>query len=166
MIQLFIETKRARKLLEGMQNELADIKKENVIHHYEFRKDPATERLIASDTGIGTLKNIMTENTTTSAGNDHGIKGLTVQGGGPRETIATAEPTVDNATEYLTVLRFTPASDIPMKSPADNWDCYLFSMLHLAGSRLLLSDWQNCTVKLVDMQTNNLVSQIIVPGKP
>ncbi|XP_052783490.1 uncharacterized protein LOC128219637 isoform X2 [Mya arenaria] len=165
MIQFFIETKRAKKLLEGLQNDLADINKKNVIHHYEFRKDPATERLIASDTGIGTLENIVTENTTTSDSNQ-GIIGLTFQGDGPRDTMATAEPTVGNATEDLTVLRFTPASDIPIKSPTDNRDCYLSSMLHLAGSRLLLTDWHNCTVKLVDMQTNSLVFQIEVLGSP
>ncbi|XP_052805897.1 tripartite motif-containing protein 45-like [Mya arenaria] len=58
MIQLFIETKRAKKLLEVLQNDLADINKEHVVHYYEFRKDPATDRLIASDTGLGTLKTL------------------------------------------------------------------------------------------------------------
>ncbi|XP_052798118.1 tripartite motif-containing protein 45-like [Mya arenaria] len=61
MIQLFIETNRAKELLEGLQIELAHINKENVIHHYEFRKDPTTERLIVSDTGLGTLEHIVTE---------------------------------------------------------------------------------------------------------
>ncbi|XP_052792651.1 uncharacterized protein LOC128226703, partial [Mya arenaria] len=166
MIQLFIETKRAKKLLEGLQNELADINKKNVIHHFEFRKDPATERLIASDTGIGTLKIIMTENITVSADSNHDIVGQTVQGDGPRETMATSEPTVGNATVDLTVLRFTSASDIPMKSPTDIMGCYLSNMLHLAGSRLLMADFYNSKVKVVDMQTNSLVSQISVPGQP
>ncbi|XP_052792639.1 uncharacterized protein LOC128226696 [Mya arenaria] len=166
MIQLFIKTKRAKKQLEGLQIELAHINKENVIHHYEFRKYPATERLIASDTGIGTLANTMIEKPTALADSNHGILGLTVQGDVPRNTMATVEPTVGNATVDLTILRFTPALDMTMKSPTDNRDCYLSSMLHLAGSRLIMADWHNCTVKLVDLQTNNLLSQISVPGHP
>ncbi|XP_052806697.1 uncharacterized protein LOC128235949 isoform X1 [Mya arenaria] len=165
MIQLFIETKRVKKLLEGLQNELADIKKENVIHHYEFRKDPATERLIASDTGLGTLENIMTENTTTSAESDHGTTGLTVQRDGQMKTIVAAEHTVTQTTDKP-VLRLTPAMDIPMKSPTDKMECSLSGMLQLAGSRLLMTDFYNNKVKVVDMQTNSLVSQISVPGQP
>ncbi|XP_052783496.1 uncharacterized protein LOC128219640 [Mya arenaria] len=169
MIQLFIETKRAKKLLEVLQNDLADINKEHVIDHYEFRKDPATERLIASDTGLGTLKNIVTEPhkvATASAESDHGIVGLTLQGGGQMETMATAEPTVNQVTVDLTILRFTPAKNIPMTSPIDNKNCYLSSMLHLAGSRLLLADFSKKNIKVVDMQTNSLVFQISVPGQP
>ncbi|XP_052807344.1 E3 ubiquitin-protein ligase TRIM71-like [Mya arenaria] len=164
MIQLFIETKRVKKLLEGLQNELDNIKKENVIHHYEFRKDPATERLIASETGMGTLEIIMTENTTTSE-SDHGTLGLTVQGDGQMKTIVAAEHTVSQATD-LTVLRFTPAMDISMKSPTDNTDCHVSSMLQLAGSRLLLADFNNNKIKVVNLQTNSLVFQISVPGQP
>ncbi|XP_052805909.1 tripartite motif-containing protein 45-like [Mya arenaria] len=61
MIQMFIETKKAKNLLHGLQNDLADIRKDNVIHHYEFRKDLVTERLIASDTGLGTLEHTVTK---------------------------------------------------------------------------------------------------------
>ncbi|XP_052805935.1 E3 ubiquitin-protein ligase TRIM71-like [Mya arenaria] len=165
MIQLFIETKRVKKLLEGMQNE-------NVIHLYELRKDPGTERLIASDTGIGTLENITTEITTTSAASDHGIMGLTVQEDDQWETIAqwetitTLEPTVSQVFVDLTIYRFTLAMDIPMKSPTHNKNCYLSSMLRLSESGMLIVDCNNCTVKMVDMHTNNLVSQISVPGQP
>ncbi|XP_052783162.1 uncharacterized protein LOC128219392 [Mya arenaria] len=172
MIDLFIETKRAKKLLEGLQNDLADINKENVIHHYEFRKDPATERLIASYTGIGTLENSMAQNITTSAASGNGIIGLTVQGDGKletisrRETIATREPTVSQDSVDLSILRFTPAVDIPVKSQTDKRIYFLPSMLHLAGSRLLMTDYHNNKVKLVDMHTNSLVSEISVPGNP
>ncbi|XP_052811118.1 uncharacterized protein LOC128238862 [Mya arenaria] len=166
MIQLFIETKRAKKELEGLQIELAGINKDNVIHNYEFRKDPATERLIASDTGLGTLENILTEQTTALAKTDHRIIGLTVQGDGNRKTMATAECTVRQANADLTRLRFTPAVDIPVNSPTDERKCNLSSMLHIAGSRLLLADLNNQTVKLVDMQTRYLVSNISVQGPP
>ncbi|XP_052794716.1 E3 ubiquitin-protein ligase TRIM71-like isoform X2 [Mya arenaria] len=168
MIQLFIETKKATKLLGGLQNDLADIKKDNVIHHYEFRKDPATERLIASDTGLGTLEHIATEphKIASASESDHSIKGPTVQGDGTRETKEISKLTVGQATVDLTILRFTSAMGIPMKSQTDNKDCYLSSMLKLTGSRLLIADFCNNKVKVVDMQTNSLVSQISVPGQP
>ncbi|WAR28446.1 hypothetical protein MAR_014150, partial [Mya arenaria] len=80
--------------------------------------------------------------------------------------MATAEPTVSQATVDLTILRFTPAMDIPMKSPTHDRDCKLSSMVHLAGSRLLLADFNDHTVKLVDMQTNSQLSKIGVRGQP
>ncbi|XP_052794718.1 uncharacterized protein LOC128227859 [Mya arenaria] len=168
MIQLFIETKKAKKLLEGLQNDIADIKKDNVIHHYEFRKDPATDRLIASDTGLGTLKHIATKphKIASASESDHSIKGLTVQGDGTRETMEISKPTVDQVTVDLTKLRFTSDVGIPMKSPTDYLGCRLSSMLKLTGSRMLIADSHNNNVKVVDMQTNSLVSQINVPGDP
>ncbi|XP_052772353.1 uncharacterized protein LOC128211494 [Mya arenaria] len=39
-------------------------------------------------------------------------------------------------------------------------------MLHLAGSRLLLTDFHNRKVNVVDMDTNSQVSKIGVPGNP
>ncbi|XP_052794726.1 uncharacterized protein LOC128227863 [Mya arenaria] len=168
MIQLFIETKKATKLLGGLQNDLADIKKDNVIHHFEFRKDPATERLIASDTGLGTLEHIATEphKIASASESDHIIKGLTVLGDGTRETMEISKPTVGQAYVDLTKLRLTSAMGIPMKSPTDNKDCYLTSMLNLTGSRLLIADFKHNKVKMVDMQTNSLVSQISVRDQP
>ncbi|XP_052812649.1 uncharacterized protein LOC128240142 [Mya arenaria] len=66
----------------------------------------------------------------------------------------------------LTKRRFTPAIDITMTTSTDNRDSYLSRMLHLAGSRLLIADFTNNNVKVMDMQTNSLVSQISVPGRP
>ncbi|WAQ94341.1 hypothetical protein MAR_006812 [Mya arenaria] len=101
-----------------------------------------------------------------TAKTDHRIIGLTVQGDGNRKTMATAECTVRQANADLTRLRFTPAVDIPVNSPTDERKCNLSSMLHIAGSRLLLADLNNQTVKLVDMQTRYLVSNISVQGPP
>ncbi|XP_052812194.1 E3 ubiquitin-protein ligase TRIM71-like [Mya arenaria] len=168
VIQLFIETKKAKKPLEGLQNDLADIKKNNVIHHYEFRKDPATERLIASATGLGTLEHIMTEPHKIASASDsnHVIVGRTVQGDGPRENMASSNHTVMQAIPDMTRLRFTLAVGIRVKSATAYTTCYLASMLHLSESRMLLADLYNNTVKLVDLQTSNIVSQISVPGVP
>ncbi|XP_052778022.1 transcription intermediary factor 1-beta-like [Mya arenaria] len=64
--QLFIEAKRAKKQLESMKNALADLIKENKIHHYEFRKDTFTEKLLTSSTGLGTVESIVSPETISS----------------------------------------------------------------------------------------------------
>ncbi|XP_052770551.1 E3 ubiquitin-protein ligase TRIM71-like [Mya arenaria] len=55
-IQLFIEAKRAQKIMDGMQTALADIIKENAVNKYQFRKDPSTERLMTTNNGLGTIE--------------------------------------------------------------------------------------------------------------
>ncbi|XP_052774343.1 uncharacterized protein LOC128212966 isoform X2 [Mya arenaria] len=55
-VQLFIEVKRAKKVLEVLQTALANISMQNTIHQYKFKKDSATERLMASNTGLGRVE--------------------------------------------------------------------------------------------------------------
>ncbi|XP_052809447.1 uncharacterized protein LOC128237909 [Mya arenaria] len=66
----------------------------------------------------------------------------------------------------VTNFKFTPSSSIPVKDPSDAIDCWLTSMLLLPMNRLLLTDYHNETVKLVDLETSRLVSQVRVPGGP
>ncbi|XP_052811354.1 uncharacterized protein LOC128238996 isoform X2 [Mya arenaria] len=54
--KLFIETKRAQTELAGLRSTLADMHKEKIIHEYRFNKDSITEKLLASKTGLGTMK--------------------------------------------------------------------------------------------------------------
>ncbi|WAR08749.1 hypothetical protein MAR_018707 [Mya arenaria] len=70
-------------------------------------------------------------------------------------------------TQDLTRLTFTQAPAISVKSPSDPKDCILTSMLLLPENRLLLTDLGNHKVKLLDLQTNILVSQVsVMPGAP
>ncbi|XP_052777993.1 uncharacterized protein LOC128215337 [Mya arenaria] len=55
-IKLFIEAKQAEKNLEVTEATLSGINKQNSIHQYRFRKDLATESLMASKTGLGIVK--------------------------------------------------------------------------------------------------------------
>ncbi|XP_052809451.1 receptor-type tyrosine-protein phosphatase alpha-like [Mya arenaria] len=66
----------------------------------------------------------------------------------------------------VTNFKFTPSSSIPVKDPSDAIDSWLTSMLLLPMNRLLLTDYHNETVKLVDLETSRLVSQVRVPGGP
>ncbi|XP_052808638.1 uncharacterized protein LOC128237295 isoform X2 [Mya arenaria] len=83
------------------------------------------------------------------------------------ETQATADSKQKKQTSIttdLTSLKFTPAQDILVKSPSDSSECFLTSMLLLPGNRLLLSD-RNGTVKLVDLNTSSIVSEVLVQNK-
>ncbi|XP_052808636.1 uncharacterized protein LOC128237295 isoform X1 [Mya arenaria] len=85
----------------------------------------------------------------------------------PYGTQTTAEPKQKKQTSIttdLTSLKFTPAQDILVKSPSDSSECFLTSMLLLPGNRLLLSD-RNGTVKLVDLNTSSIVSEVLVQNK-
>ncbi|XP_052811536.1 E3 ubiquitin-protein ligase TRIM33-like [Mya arenaria] len=62
--KLFIETKRAQKQLESLQSVLDEINKEMTIHGYQFEKDPVTEELLQTGTGLGTIDILETEDST------------------------------------------------------------------------------------------------------
>ncbi|XP_052811379.1 E3 ubiquitin-protein ligase DTX3L-like [Mya arenaria] len=53
--QLFIEVQRAKKQIETLQFGMVDINKEMAVHRYQILIDPATERLLSSSTGLGTV---------------------------------------------------------------------------------------------------------------
>ncbi|XP_052807345.1 uncharacterized protein LOC128236498 [Mya arenaria] len=66
----------------------------------------------------------------------------------------------------LTSLKFTKVPGILVKSSSDIGECRLTSMLLLPGNRLLVSDHNNSTLKLVDLQTSSMISRIKLPGMP
>ncbi|XP_052809423.1 uncharacterized protein LOC128237884 [Mya arenaria] len=61
--QLFIEVKRAQKHIEILQSGLDDINKEMNFHRYKLRKDPATERMLSLNTGLGTIHEEVSDKT-------------------------------------------------------------------------------------------------------
>ncbi|XP_052809426.1 uncharacterized protein LOC128237887 [Mya arenaria] len=66
----------------------------------------------------------------------------------------------------LTSLKFTSTQDILVKSPSDTKSCWLKNVLLQSGDRLLLSDSSNGTLKLVDLKTSSLMTEVILPGTP
>ncbi|XP_052782950.1 uncharacterized protein LOC128219176 [Mya arenaria] len=54
--QLFVEVEKARIVLKRLQSTLAEINMRNAIHQHEFRKDFATENLLGSMAGLGTIE--------------------------------------------------------------------------------------------------------------
>ncbi|WAR08595.1 hypothetical protein MAR_018553 [Mya arenaria] len=63
-------------------------------------------------------------------------------------------------------LTFTSTQDILVKSPSDTKICLLKDVLLLSDDRLLLSDSSNGTMKIVDLKTSSLTSEVNVPGVP
>ncbi|XP_052779340.1 uncharacterized protein LOC128216726 [Mya arenaria] len=66
----------------------------------------------------------------------------------------------------LSRVMFSRQPDISVKSLDDTRDCWLSSVAHLTGDRLLLVDRANYSLKLVDSENNKLVSEVNLPGQP
>ncbi|XP_052780361.1 uncharacterized protein LOC128217317 [Mya arenaria] len=66
----------------------------------------------------------------------------------------------------LSQSQFSKLPYIPVKTAADTSECFLASMALLSRDRLLLADCRNCSVKLMDTTTNNMMSQVKLPGEP
>ncbi|XP_052811578.1 uncharacterized protein LOC128239130 isoform X2 [Mya arenaria] len=159
--QLFIEAKRTKKQLESLQSAWEDIDKDISIHRYEFKKDLATEALLASCTGLGTVKAMATKDNTLynkpSSEPDQEQLGL--------EPDVPVKGVQSEASVYPINMKFTTSKSISVISPSDKHDCWLTNVLLLSEDRILLTD-NNTTVKFVDLQTNSLVSTVSLPGKP
>ncbi|XP_052784509.1 uncharacterized protein LOC128220241 isoform X2 [Mya arenaria] len=63
----------------------------------------------------------------------------------------------------LTSLKYTPAKDILVSTQFYTRNCPLSDMLLLPGDRLLLAECITHTVKLIDINTSNLVANVSVP---
>ncbi|XP_052809491.1 uncharacterized protein LOC128237956 [Mya arenaria] len=200
---LFIEAQRVKKTLMELQSNMTEINNAKTIHQYSLRKDPVTERLLASKTGLGTIEETICCRGKQTLDNDN-MTGLTfiqahsisvksppdtdecrvtsillssndnMTGKTPDIQVKSQSDTDDCSAssilplsnDEMTGLKFTPAPDIPIKSPSDTGDCLLTSMLLLSGNRLLLADRTNNTVKIVDLNTSSLVSEVKVAVKP
>ncbi|XP_052809428.1 uncharacterized protein LOC128237888 [Mya arenaria] len=220
---LFIEAHISKSLLEGLQLSLAEIKKKNTIQQYRIRKDPATESLLGSRTGLGTFEEIDTsqklgqrcehsrrstsqsegekipatsdpasnvkavrnENTTTSdaASNTQAVVDIQatqttktfsantvpeppLNPSGTQKSAKPKQKTQNKVSNDLTSLKFTSTYDILVGSSSDTKNCSLNGILLLSGDRLLLSDSSNETLKIVDLKTSSLMTEVSVPGRP
>ncbi|XP_052780371.1 uncharacterized protein LOC128217327 [Mya arenaria] len=144
--QLFVSGTRAIKELVGLQASLEDIRRRGKVPHSKFSRDPATEQLQSSNTAIGRVDQMASD--------------LADQQKQPQE-LALNQSRAD-----LSQSQFSKLPDIPVKTSAGTSKCFLTSVALLSGERLLLSDFHNCSVKLVDTTTNKMVSQVKLPGNP
>jgi len=62
--------------------------------------------------------------------------------------------------------RLRRAADIQMKAGSDKDMCDLTGMVLLPGDMMLLCDWSNDSVKLVDLKTGQLVSTLCLLSRP
>ncbi|XP_052778794.1 uncharacterized protein LOC128216264 [Mya arenaria] len=128
------------------------------VPQYTFHKDPATKQLLASKSAIGKL----TKKESTSAVEQQQQNHKTVQQQREQE-IKEQQPLYAQA---LVQSKFRREPDIPMKTSADTSDCFGTSLALLPGGRLLLIDRDNTSVKMVDTNSNKLVSQIKLSSWP
>ncbi|XP_052781986.1 uncharacterized protein LOC128218368 [Mya arenaria] len=142
--QLFISGTRVMKELVGLQSALKDIRGKNRVSYFKFRRDPATEQLLASCTAIGKLDQVASD--------------LADQ---QKQLQA---PALNQSRADLSQSQFRKLPDIPVKKSADTSDCFLTSVAILSRNRLLLADFHNCSVKLVDTTTTKMVSQMKLPS--
>jgi len=56
--------------------------------------------------------------------------------------------------------------ELELKAPTDTGNCWVADMAVLPSSNLLVADWGNQSVKLVDVLTGCLLSQVQLPGRP
>ncbi|XP_052780506.1 protein wech-like isoform X2 [Mya arenaria] len=144
--QLFISGTRAIKELVGFQSALKDIRGKNSVSYFKFTRDPTTEQLLASCTAIGRVDQVASD--------------LADQQTKPQVSA------LNQSRSDLSQSQFSKLPDVPLKASNGTRDCYLFSVALLPGDRLLLSDYYNRSLKLVDTKNNKLVSEVELPGMP
>ncbi|XP_052811279.1 uncharacterized protein LOC128238961 [Mya arenaria] len=66
----------------------------------------------------------------------------------------------------LNSMKLTPAPDILVKQPSDTKNCRLKDIILLSRDRLLLTDYTKDTLKLVDLKTSSIISEVCLPGRP
>ncbi|XP_052778866.1 uncharacterized protein LOC128216348 [Mya arenaria] len=168
--QLFIVGKRAIKELAGLQEALEDVSRRSEVPRYKFQWDQATEQLIASDNAIGTLE----EGKSSSALGQHQRPQQTNQEQPQQETTQQHQKQIKALSQTahfkgsadLSLTKFIRQPDISVKTLGETRNCYLTSVAHLTGDRLLLVDCANYSLKLVDTMNNKLVSQVKLPVLP
>ncbi|XP_052781949.1 uncharacterized protein LOC128218343 [Mya arenaria] len=155
--QLFISGTRAIKELVGFQSSLKDIRGRGTVPHSKFSRDPATEQLLSSNTAIGRVGQVAS-NFAEEVASD-----LTDQQKQPQGPDISA---LNQSRADLSQSQFSKLPDVPVHTSSDISGCWLTSMALIPGDRLLLTDCDNYSLKLVDTENKKLVSHVILPGKP
>ncbi|XP_052780503.1 uncharacterized protein LOC128217404 [Mya arenaria] len=167
--QLFISGTRAIKELVGFQSALKDIRGKKSVSYFKFTRDPTTKQLLASCTAIGRVDQVALDLA------DHLASDLADQVASDlADQLALnladqqTKPQVSALNQGRADLRqyqFSKLSGIPVKTAADTSNCFLTGVAFLSRDRLLLADFKNNSVKLVDT-TNQMMSQVKLPSGP
>ncbi|XP_052778905.1 uncharacterized protein LOC128216385 [Mya arenaria] len=168
--QLFISGTSAIKELVGFQSALKDIRGKKSVSYFKFTRDPTTEQLLASCTAIGRVDQVASDLADQVASDlaDKVASDLADQVASDLADQQTKlqEPALNQGRADLRQYQFSKLPGIPVKTAADASYCFLTGVAFLSGDRLLLADFSNCSVKLVDTTTNKIVSQVKLPDKP
>ncbi|XP_052780805.1 uncharacterized protein LOC128217597 [Mya arenaria] len=168
--QLFISGTSAIKELVGFQSALKDIRGKKSVSYFKFTRDPVTEQLLASCTAIGRVDQVASDLADQVASDlaDKVASDLADQVASDLADQQTKlqEPALNQGRADLRQYQFSKLPGIPVKTAADTSNCFLTGVAFLSGDRLLLADFNNNSVKLVDTTTNKMVSQVKLPGKP
>ncbi|XP_052781498.1 protein wech-like [Mya arenaria] len=152
--QLFISGTRAIKELVGFQSALKDIRGKNSVSYFKFTRDPTTEQLLASCTAIGRVDQVASDLA------DQVASDLADQQTKPQVSA------LNQSRADLSQSQFSKLPDVPVKASSDTCNCFLFRVALLPGDSLLLSDYNNRSLKLVDTTNNKLVSQVNLQSAP
>ncbi|XP_052778832.1 transcription intermediary factor 1-alpha-like [Mya arenaria] len=163
-IQLFISGRKAFKELTSLQTTLNDVCNKSRVPRYQFRRDPSTEQLLASITAIGRLEKTDSASTSEQQNRQQELKQQQQQQATQAHSTPLKVP-LHGSTD-LSQAKFSRQPDISVKTASDNKTCQLTSVALLPGDMLLLADSNNNSVKLLDTETNTVVSQVKLPGEP
>ncbi|XP_052821224.1 uncharacterized protein LOC128246811 [Mya arenaria] len=183
--QFFIKGRRALPHLRSLQSALVDIKKETCVQQYLFIKDPLTEKLLASTTGLGIVEKTSelktaestpyytsTSNTRTTATKaDTGVPARCDQNKSrqkERRSVSAKNRQTEPHVDPVASIKFKPPSNtedsyrtsmlgaaLTFKPSADTEDIHLTSMLDAAIKVKPPSDTEDCY----------LTSMLLLPGE-
>ncbi|XP_052778833.1 tripartite motif-containing protein 5-like [Mya arenaria] len=163
-IQLYISGKRASKELTSLQTTLNDVCNKTRVSRYQFRRDPSTEQLLASITAIGRVEKTDSASTSEQQNRQQELKQQQQQQATQAHSTPLKVPLLGSAD--LSRAKFSRQPDITVKTTSDIKTCWLTNVALLQGDRLLLTDHDNSSVKLLDTEANTEVSQVKLPGRP
>ncbi|XP_052816982.1 E3 ubiquitin-protein ligase TRIM71-like isoform X2 [Mya arenaria] len=134
--QRYVAARKTQKELQEIKDEMGKMAGLITARKCRFTKDADTERYLGSIMGLGTLDVV----------------------GEFRRGVA---PVPD-----LSTVAWKKEKDINVRTSLDKITCWINASALLSPGLVLLSDYNNCSVKLVDLTTRTVTSRLQLPGNP
>ncbi|XP_052778023.1 tripartite motif-containing protein 45-like [Mya arenaria] len=134
--QRYVAARKTQKELQEIKDEMGKMAGLITARKCRFTKDADTERYLGSIMGLGTLDVV----------------------GEFRRGLA---PVPD-----LSTVAWKKEKDINVRTSLDKITCWINALALLSPGLVLLSDYNNCSVKLVDLTTRTVTSRLQLPGNP